>query len=201
MEREEIIYIVYTLLFLVLVGSILATPILAESQDMESVYNAFGHTCHQKLSRSLCIFNDGEGRWIEDCVPQTGEYIKGLADSRATEVTRDGATGYKMPVCARDIGLYAAMLFGAAVYPLVRELKDKRMLPAIYLVLGILPLALDGGLQLGTILLKAFEVIDFTYESTNAIRFATGIIAGFASSFYAIPVLMNMFGKETPKSR
>lgn len=200
MEREEIIYAVYTLLFLVLVGSVLATPILAESHDMEGVYNAYGHTCHQKISRSLCVFNDGEGRWIEDCVPQTGEYITGPADNKATEVGRDGARGYKMPVCARDFGLYAAMLFGAVVYPLVRELKEKKMLPALYLVVAILPLALDGSLQLGTILLTAFDTIDFVYESTNAIRFTTGIIAGFASSFYAIPVLMNIFGRET-KSR
>ena len=190
MQREESIYAVYTLFFLVLAGSILVTPLLAESNGMDSVYTAFSYTCHQKLSRSLCIFNDNESRWISDCIPQTGEYIK--ADRTAIKVTADGIIGYKMPVCARDIALYGAMLFGALVYPIVRELKDKRMLPAIYLVVAIIPLAIDGGLQI----VSEIGFLPFIYESSNTIRIITGIIAGFAASFYAIPVLMNMFGKS-----
>jgi uncharacterized membrane protein len=177
MQREIIIYAVYSLLFLALVGSIIAVTLLAESQDMSGAYEAFKLTCHQKLSRSMCMFNDGQGRWI-------GE-----------------AMGYKMPVCSRDIGLYGALLIGALVYPLVREIDDKELYPPVLLVVAILPLALDGGLQFATAVLFRMGSIDFVYESTNAIRLVTGIIAGFAASFYAIPILMNMFGKKKPRSR
>jgi uncharacterized membrane protein len=109
------------------------------------------------------------------------------------------AIGYKMPVCSRDFGLYAALLMGALVYPIVRELKDRRVPPPVFFLLALVPIALDGGLQLGTILLSSMGTIDFVYESTNVLRLITGVIAGFAASFYAIPLLMNMFGG--PRSR
>jgi uncharacterized membrane protein len=201
MQREIIIYAVYSLLFLALVGSIIAVTLLAESQDMSGAYEAFKLTCHQKLSRSMCMFNDGQGRWIGDCTPQTGERVTGAADQETIKVVMGEAMGYKMPVCSRDIGLYGALLIGALVYPLVREIDDKELYPPVLLVVAILPLALDGGLQFATAVLFRMGSIDFVYESTNAIRLVTGIIAGFAASFYAIPILMNMFGKKKPRSR
>jgi uncharacterized membrane protein len=201
MQRELVIYAVYSLLFFALTASIIAVPLLAESQDMTGAYEAFKVTCHQKLSRSLCMFNDGQGRWIGDCTPQRGEQMRGATDQEATKIIMGEAIGHKMPVCSRDIGLYAALLIGALVYPLVREIGERELFPPILLVLAILPLALDGGLQFATAILFRMESIDFIYESTNAIRLLTGIIAGLAASFYAIPILMNMFGEKKPKSR
>jgi uncharacterized membrane protein len=201
MQREPVIYGIYTTVFLLLTASILAVPLLAENGDMSGAYQAFRATCHQKLSRSLCIFNDGQSRWIGDCTPQGGEPAGGIADYETTKVVIGDAVGYKMPVCSRDIGLYAAILLGALVYPLVREIGDRKLFPPILLVVAILPLALDGGLQLATTILFAKGFIGFTYESTNAIRLLTGIISGLAASFYAIPILMNMFGEKKPRSR
>lgn len=192
MEKEHFIYTIYMVFFIILVGFVLATPLLAFSRDVGFMYDGFSYLCHQKLSRSLCVFSDGQGLWIADCIPQTGEYITDLADRTEIKVETDGQVGYKMPVCSRDIGLYAAMLLGGAIYPIIRELKDRSIYPALYLIVAIIPLGLDGGLQF----ISDIGLLPFAYESTNAIRLLTGAIAGFASAFYAIPVLINMFAEE-----
>lgn len=192
MESEYLAYSAYMLFFLVLAASIIITPFLAFNNDMSGVYGAFGMTCHQKLSRSICLFSDGSGYWLEDCTPQEGAYISGKADREYVRVLRDGATGYKLPVCARDVALYAALLLGGALYPLVRDIKDKSIFPSIFLILAMVPLALDGGIQFAS----DAGFIALAYESTNLIRMITGAIAGLGASFYAIPILTNMFSRS-----
>jgi uncharacterized membrane protein len=192
MDSEHIIYTLYMVFFLVLVGLIVVTPLISFDNETDVLYKAFSYTCHQKLSRSLCLFSGASGLWIADCTPQTGEYVPGLEDARETKVEGDGYVGYKLPVCARDVGLYAALLLGGALYPVVRQIKDRNIYPAIYLVLALVPLGLDGGVQL----LSDLGWIPLVYESTNIIRLLTGGIAGIVSSFYAIPVLINMFCQE-----
>lgn len=195
MKTYELAYVLYMLFFILLVASVLLVPFLAFSNDMGWAYGAFSVTCHQKISRSLCLFSDGSSYWVADCLPQEGRFVGTLSD-RAQVMVRDGpATGYKMPVCSRDIGLYGAMLLGGLIYPLVRDLRDRRVWPAIWLILAVVPLALDGGVQLASEL----GLLPFVYESTNWIRLVTGAIAGFVAAFYAIPILVNLLQGEGPK--
>jgi uncharacterized membrane protein len=188
MERGRLAYAGYVIFFVVLVGSVFAVPFLAFSSDMGAAYQAFSYTCHQKLSRSLCLFGGPDGYWIADCTAQEGAFVTGSEDRTAVKVVADSVTGYKMPVCSRDVGLYGAMLLGGLIYPFVRRLEDGAMYPAIFLVLAIVPLGIDGSLQL----VSELGVLPFIYESTNLMRVATGAIAGFVAAFYAIPVLVNI---------
>ena len=74
--------------------------------------------------------------------------------------------GNQMPFCARDLGLFAGLVLGMAV-ALVTQIR-----PRWYLVaLGFFPMALDGVWQLLT-----------DYESTNAVRLLTGILAGVSAA-------------------
>ena len=216
MERAHIAYAAYMAIFIILAGSALAVPFLAFTQDMGGAYAAFGPTCHQKLSRPLCVFQGApvagavEGTalsyWVADCTPQGGGYISDYLDRKAVRVETEGATGYKMPICARDFGIYGAMLLAGALYPFIRRLDSRAMYPAAYLILSLVPIALDGGLQMATELdrpLLGSDIIPFEYESTNAMRLFTGAIAGAAASFFAIPVLVNIFtpGYDIPPIR
>jgi uncharacterized membrane protein len=194
MGREHYIYAAYVLVFAILVGLVVAVPLLSFSQDMGAFYKAFGPTCHQKISRSLCIFSDGKGYWLGDCTAQDFGFVNDAADRAAIKVTASAAggatmTGYKMPVCARDFGIYGAMLLAALAYPLMRDIKSRDVWPAVWLILAMVPLALDGGIQL----VSELGFLPFLYESTNAMRLATGALAGFVATLYAIPILMNMF--------
>ncbi|NYZ74096.1 DUF2085 domain-containing protein [Candidatus Micrarchaeota archaeon] len=195
MKIEHLVYAAYVGFFLVTMAVILAVPLLAFQHDMGTVYDAFGYTCHQKMSRSLCVFSDGAGYWIADCRQQNGVFLSAAMDRMTVEVQTDTALGYKMPVCSRDFGLYGAMLLGALVYPFLRKIEDKDIYPAIWLLVAIAPLALDGGIQL----VSEIGLLPFVYESSNFLRLLTGAIAGIAASFYAIPLLMNMFGTSGGK--
>ena len=191
MESVQAAYIGYLVFFLILSGSVLAVPLLAFDNDMGAAYAAFSVTCHQKLSRSLCVFSDGEGHWIADCTPQDGKFITSPSDRTETRVSYDGIVGMKMPVCSRDIGLYAAMLLGGLIYPLARRLEDD-VPPAVFLIIALVPIGIDGGVQV----VSEIGILPIVYESTNAIRLATGAIAGLAAAFYAVPILTTLVSKE-----
>jgi uncharacterized membrane protein len=189
MKREHAIYGAYTIFFAVLTGLIIATPLAAFGGGGQALYDAFSYTCHQKLSRSLCVFSDGGSYWAADCTPQNGVLTNAASDRNAKMAVAGNAMGYKMPVCSRDFGIYGAMLLAAVVYPLVRPLGTKQVWPAIWLVIALVPLGIDGGLQL----VSETGLLSFVYESSNAVRLLTGALAGFAATFYAIPLLMGMF--------
>ena len=196
MDRETVVYAAFVLFFAILMALIIATPLLSFTQDESVIYKAFSYTCHQKISRSLCVFSDNRSYWIGDCTNQSGVFVDDIQDRETIKVVVDTAAGpvigYKMPVCSRDVGIYGAILLGALLYPLFRDIKDKNVWPAIWLILAMVPIGLDGGIQL----VSEMGFLPFVYESSNAMRLATGAIAGFAAALYAIPILMNMFGGE-----
>ncbi|RZD38131.1 MAG: hypothetical protein CXT75_02375 [Methanobacteriota archaeon] len=71
----------------------------------------------------------------------------------------------QMPFCARDVGIFAGLTFGF-VWALGRRIE--LTLPMI--ILALIPIGLDGTIQLFT-----------DYESTNIRRVATGLIAGIVT--------------------
>lgn len=192
MEKKTIkkgVYIAYVLLLIIFLGGALLAPLLAFKDEKIAViiYETYAPTCHQKLSRSFCIF-DNNVVSIRDCTPQTGEFI--LNDNKIIKSNYNGKIGYKMAICSRDIGLYGAMLLAALVYPFIRKWDNANVPPAIYFMAAIIPIGLDGGLQfLGTLHILSH------YESTNIIRFITGGIAGIAITFYLIPLAMSFIEK------
>jgi uncharacterized membrane protein len=195
MNKEEKIYVAYLALTFLFSLSLFIVPLVSFSDEESGakLYGVFSPLCHQKISRSFCIFQDELGYYISDCTPQTGEFISD--DSELIRAEQNGNTGYKFPVCSRDIGLYLFLFFGAVVYPLIRRIEDRNIPPAIYLIIAILPLAIDGTVQFVTDL----GLLPFVYESTNMIRFLTGALAGFVTSFYMVPLLINLFSEsKTP---
>ncbi|MDD1770292.1 MAG: DUF2085 domain-containing protein [Methanomassiliicoccales archaeon] len=70
--------------------------------------------------------------------------------------------GNEMPFCSRDIGVFVGLAAGMGLV-LVARPKARILIP----LLGLVPIAIDGGLQLLT-----------SYESSNVLRLATGLLAG-----------------------
>jgi uncharacterized membrane protein len=87
--------------------------------------------------------------------------------------------GKQLPVCARDVSLYMAAFISSVSYPKLRNICTTTMPSKLYLVLFLLPMALDGGTQLLGL-----------RESTNLLRCITGILAGLIAPFFAIPLMM-----------
>jgi len=70
--------------------------------------------------------------------------------------------GNQMPFCARDVGLFIGMAAASAFVTFVRF-----KINPILVLLGLVPIGLDGGVQMFT-----------DYESNNILRVATGLVAG-----------------------
>lgn len=195
-------YGIFTVIMAIVVFLIFYTPYIALAGNTlaDSLYNpGFSWACHQKISRSLCMFKTTDGNYyVADCTKQSNEYI--VNDNKIKSIKNEqGELGYKMPVCSRDIAIYGAMLIAAIIYPFMRKLDDKNVPPTIYLLLALVPIGLDGGLQLLSELgIRVFGA----YESTNLIRTVTGAIAGFALPFYIFP-LWNYYrsGKKNKKKK
>ena len=77
------------------------------------------------------------------------------------------AFGYKVAVCARCTGVYSGLILSALVLPLYRGIGRKDAPEGWILLMSFAPLLLDGSTQL--IGLR---------QSTNAVRFATGLVFG-----------------------
>jgi uncharacterized membrane protein len=70
--------------------------------------------------------------------------------------------GNQMPFCARDVGLFLGLVVGLFTATFVRW-----KIPPLLVLMGLVPIAIDGGLQQVT-----------SYESINPLRLATGLVAG-----------------------
>ncbi len=188
---KKIAYAGYVLFFLGFVAVAAAAPLLAFEDEgaAKIIYDAYSPFCHQKLSRSFCIFDDA-GISVADCTPQTGVFMPD--DNRLIKAAAGGRTGYKIAICSRDVGLYGMMVAAALVYPFFRKWDSREMPPAIYFILALVPIAIDGTLQI----LGSFGLFGIAYESTNLIRFLSGGLAGAAVSFYLIPLMMNLIDKS-----
>ncbi len=149
----------------------------ADSPAAEPLYSFYGYTCHQFISRSICYF---PGQGVADCIPG-GE----LLPYRLHAVDNSGTIGYPFPVCARDIGIYLAALISGLLLIFLKKENAMAIPNPLFFILALAPIALDGGTQL----------LGFR-ESTNIIRLITGGIAGFAFSFYCVPLMNRAFARK-----
>jgi uncharacterized membrane protein len=96
--------------------------------------------------------------------------------------------GNEMPFCSRDIGVFIGLVVGMGLVLIARP-KVRVLIP----LLGLIPIAIDGGLQLLT-----------SYESSNILRLATGLLAGVSVALLVHAFAMRMLepkasGKGRPE--
>ncbi len=106
---------------------------------------------------------------IEKMNPFAGA-IYFLGDMFCTEISDHSfyLNGNQMPFCARCTSIFAGLVMGL----LIAVIFDPKV-NLLLIGLALLPIAIDGGLQLVT-----------SYQSTNPLRVATGLLAGVAISLY-----------------
>lgn len=177
MRGSKLPYFLLLAALLLFNALIFAVPFLAsQGQDVEALYPAFGPTCHQLTSRSLCLFRSAEGYSIGDCFSSSS-----LSPSHQNTVAYPDKIGYKLPVCSRDVAIYLSMLVGLLVLPFVRKIESENWPNKWFLVAAAVPIAIDGTTQaLGL------------RESDNFLRIITGAIIGVALPFYILPMLNSL---------
>lgn len=159
------------------------------------IYKAYGVTCHQLSFRSLFLFGQ------QVVYPRAAAGMDNLLSfSQATglsegsdapdiyaarDYTGSPLIGYKVALCERDIALYGAIL----LFGLLFAITGRRIPPLpwyLWLLLGILPVALDGLSQV--LSQPPFNFIPYR-ESTPMLRSLTGFLFGFTTAWFGYPVI------------
>jgi len=187
MAGSKLPYALLLAFLLLLNAAVFYVPYAASHDDANAqiMYSAFAPTCHQLTSRSNCLFvSSADGNYsFGDCLPSDQ-----LSYTRANAVEIGEETGYKLPVCSRDVAIYLAMLLGALALPFVKRVESEEWPNKWLLVAACVPIAIDGGTQLIGM-----------RESSNAMRMITGAIVGVALPFYIVPMMNSLWGMVEEK--
>jgi uncharacterized membrane protein len=170
------------------VGLPFAAPILMKAGwtgPARAIYTMYKPLCHQLAFRSWFLFG-------EQPVYPKAEYqdLFGLHDASFTELYTGArefigneTMGYKVALCQRDVATYAALLLGGLAYDRLRRRGLRAMPFLLFILLGILPIAIDGGTQFISLVFTSFPA----RESVWQLRTLTGAMFGFSIIWLAYP--------------
>ncbi len=154
------------------------------------IYTLYSPFCHQFAFRSFFLFGPQAAYPRELAGTDLVSYgeATGLDEGDVIAARRyvgDETVGYKTALCERDIGIYVGIFIAGLVYAFVRNRRSVKPLPLkFWFLLGIVPIALDGGTQL----ISQLGVFPFpARESTPFLRTATGLLFGAMNIWMAYP--------------
>jgi uncharacterized membrane protein len=151
------------------------------------VYTIYDPLCHQLAFRSWFLFGEQPVYPRDEYVERLGlggmERAQQFAE--AEDFVGNEALGYKVALCQRDVAIHAAIFVGGVVYALLRRRGLGAMPFWLFILIGIVPVGLDGGSQLVSLLVTAFP----DRESVWQLRTLTGVLFGFSVVWLAYPYI------------
>jgi uncharacterized membrane protein len=160
------------------------------------IYTVYSATCHQLAFRSFFLFGE------QPDYPRAGfQAIIGI-DPNDIWASRafigNGLFGYKIALCERCVAIYGSILLAGLVYAFLRNrIKVKPLHWALWILIGIIPIGVDGGSQL----LSYLPFFNFpARESTPVLRVITGVLFGLTSVWFAYPYMQESMDEEVAGS-
>lgn len=187
---------VISLIIIVFVGLSALPPVLAASGNYRSAsfgYKIYSFLCHQLAFRSFFIDGDQYAyprelanienlKTYEETTGKTAEDIE-----FAREFIGNGVMGYKLALCQRDVAIYLGLgAFGLIFHFTGRKIKHLRWI--YWLIIAVIPIALDGGSQLPG-LAEGWPAWLPTRESTPLLRMLTGGLFGIGTAWFVFPLM------------
>jgi uncharacterized membrane protein len=153
------------------------------------IYTIYHPLCHQLPFRSWYLFGTQFSYSIEEISRLVGTV--GLVEHG---YIGDAAFGFKVALCQRDVALYGTIFLTGLVFGLTR--RRWRPMPGwAYFLFGIVPIGLDGGLQMVYyIVLRVLPSFDLPSFESNALRrTVTGVLFGLSTVWLAYPYVQEAF--------
>lgn len=195
--------LVFNLLVLIYVGLPFLAPVLLESglnTPARIIYTIYKPMCHQLTFRSWFLFGEQTFYPRELAhIPgvETYEELMGtneisILDARS--FTGNEQAGYKVALCERDIAIYGGILLFGILFSLTGK-KLKQLPWYIWVIVGIIPIGLDGGSQLPGLVNGILPGWIPLRESTPLLRTLTGSLFGITTAWYLYPMIEDAMGE------
>ncbi len=178
---------------LVYVGLPFLAPTLMKAgveKPARLIYTVYSPLCHQLSFRSWFLFGEQPAYPLESAGTSLGTYEEATAADQvnyfeARRYVGDETLGYKVAICQRDIAIYAGMLLAGLLFVFIRGWLKPAPL-ALWFLIGVAPLALDGVSQL----ISHIPFLGWTLrESTPFLRTLTGLLFGIMNVWLAYPYI------------
>ncbi len=186
--------VVFNGFVLIYVGLAFLAPILQSNGNLtpaKLIYTVYGRLCHQLSYRSWFILGE------QAAYPRVFADVDGLITyeeatgfdafdlDTAINFLGNEVLGFKTALCQRDIAIYTGIL----LFGLIFSISGKKIpgLPiAVWFLLGLVPIGLDGVSQLVSQL--PWDIIPIR-ESTPLLRTITGGLFGFTTAWFGYPIV------------
>ena len=186
-----------TFLLFVYIFFPLLAPVLVHyglNQPARLIYRLYSPLCHQLAYRSIFLFGEQVFYPLaENTPPGMVSYEQAFGQTgtdfdTARAIIGNETYGYKIALCQRDMAIYGSLFLFGLVF-LAAQKKIKRIPLYIWMILGVLPLGVDGFTQLIYSLPEVNFSSIFLRESTPWLRVITGAMFGFFTGWYIFPAL------------
>ncbi|MCJ7518576.1 MAG: DUF2085 domain-containing protein [Anaerolineaceae bacterium] len=169
------------------------------------IYWIYGFFCHQLPFRSWFLFGAQPYYPLADVGMKSILSFETVFNPASQDfesfrtIFGNPYAGYKIAICQRDIAMYFSLIaFG--LFFASQNRKIKRIHFWIWMVVGVIPLGIDGIMQfLGGYSLPVLS--SFLSESTPLLRTITGNLFGFFTGWYIFPTLELMINRNIMEKR
>jgi uncharacterized membrane protein len=164
----------------------------------EIIYKLYSPLCHQWAFRSYFLF--GEQSYYPHAAAKipgifSFEQVSGITDindpGRIAARRFEGSPflGYKIAFCERDVAIWGAMAFFGLLFA-VTSRRLPKLHWMVWILLGVVPIGVDGFSQLFSQIPVAFIQAILPYrETTPFLRTLTGFLFGFSTAWFIFPLI------------
>jgi uncharacterized membrane protein len=184
---------IFNLFTFAYVGLPIAAPILMKlgaTRPAIVIYRIYSILCHQLAFRSWFLFGEQSAYPLASAGTSLTPYsiATGLDSGDifgAVSFIGNERLGYKVALCQRDVAIWGGILLAGLLFALLRD-RLKPLPITLWLIFGIIPIALDAGSQF----LTQFPILSsLSRESTPFLRTLTGGLFAVCNIWMAYPYI------------
>jgi uncharacterized membrane protein len=179
------------------IGMPFLAPVLMKARvdaPAKIIYTIYSPLCHQLAFRSFFLFGE------QPYYPRSLANISGVVTYeeltgnpkidllQARSFIGNDVTGYKVSICERDVAIYGSLLLFGIIFAITGR-KIKSLPWYFWIVVGLIPIGVDGVSQLPGLAGWSFLSWLPIRESTPFLRVLTGALFGGTTAWYLYPLI------------